>query len=154
MIMMVKTKRIITNYPLLKAALQMPLSRSVAKFGRQMPPRGGNAVLTACVMLGLDLPESEESQSHLPHLNKLTTSFSAIYPNPANETATMKYMSPEGCANMEILDIYGRSIAKYYITSYNDIFTFRVGNLCAGVYFINIEQKGVKLYSSKFVVIK
>ncbi len=45
MIMMVKTKRIITNYPVFKAALQMPLSRSVAKFGRQMPPRGGFRIL-------------------------------------------------------------------------------------------------------------
>ena len=45
LIMKTQINWIVTNYPALKAALQMPLSRSVVKFGRQMPPKGRFRIL-------------------------------------------------------------------------------------------------------------
>ncbi len=114
----------------------------------------GNAVAAACVMLNWDLPVPIEEQSLLPKINKMQASFHEIYPNPANETATLAYFLPNDNAILQITDILGKVIASYIIFSNETYFSFSVKDLSEGVYFAKIEQNKTKLFSCKFVVVK
>ena len=121
---------------------------------QENPTIGRDAVASACVMLGYDLPESQGGQSILPQLNKLKASFGNIYPNPTDESATFEYNLIGNSANLKITDITGRTINTFILNTEENIFSFSVKNYSEGIYFVNVEQSGKKLFTSKFIVIK
>ena len=144
----------VNTWALGESKLTQPELDALDEISKKSPSFGRDAVASACVMLGNDLPESQEGQNILPQLNKLQGSFGNIYPNPTNETATLQYYLPNGTAELRIIDLTGRLISNYNLFSNEILFTFDVRNLSEGVYFINVTQNGNILFSSKFAVIK
>ena len=121
---------------------------------QENPTIGRDAVASACVMLGYDLPESQGGQSIFTQFNKLQGTFGNIYPNPTDESATFQYSLLGNSANLKITDITGRTINTFILNTEENIFSFSVKNYSEGIYFVKVEQAGKNVFTSKFVVIK
>ncbi len=78
-----------------------------------------------------------------------------IYPNPAADIINIKLnMNAAGRYNIEIIDLYGQSIANKRIisTAENGEFTsVNINNLANGLYLLKITT-GTKYYSKRFII--
>lgn len=72
----------------------------------------------------------------------------SVYPNPANETISIKGISEE--SNIDIHDPIGRIVLQRALSE-TDLATLNVSFLPKGVYFIRVRT-GRRLYQSKLII--
>ena len=83
-----------------------------------------------------------------------------IYPNPANETVNINFVSPEGQATIKIIDLQGKQIFSTTVKNSNmGIFDFQWNRECTkgnvaptGIYFVVI-QTGEQVFAEKVVLL-
>ena len=77
-----------------------------------------------------------------------------IYPNPADDIATVKYTLPGDVksASLIIYDIAGREQGRYLINNSFGAIGIKAGNLSAGVYMCSVVEEGHVLVTREMVV--
>ncbi|MFA5417253.1 MAG: T9SS type A sorting domain-containing protein [Bacteroidales bacterium] len=79
-----------------------------------------------------------------------------IFPNPAGDYCIIEYNLSQfdGKANIEITDLYGRNIFSFNPENTHTQKTISLAGFSAGIYFVNLSEKGNRKESVKLIVVK
>ncbi|MFH0892937.1 MAG: T9SS type A sorting domain-containing protein [Bacteroidota bacterium] len=124
----------------------------------QRPILGGTGVYSARVMLGIEgsgmeslkiIPQDQQNEEVQEEY------ISHLFPNPANETATLNYSIPEGSkAVLCIYTITGQIIRRIDLESESTSVSVDLKELKSGVYLYYVEMNNRKLINDKLILIK
>lgn len=78
----------------------------------------------------------------------------SLYPNPSKERITVELKSDIVAEVIVVIDITGKTIYSTPVINSNNLFTFDVSNLNAGMYFLNVYSSTGELAVKRFGVIK
>jgi hypothetical protein len=70
----------------------------------------------------------------------------SIYPNPFRDEATVDFGREVDGATISVVDVFGKQLEQYILTN-TDKHILKRNNKASGVYFVEIEVEGVKLFS-------
>ena len=130
-------------------------SLTLVNIAYQLPSKGGDAVFSARVILGID-PIDKDDYHVMPNnqantVNPLTIN---VYPNPATDRL---YIVPsqivEGMATVEIYDMNGKLSYSTTINIAQKVETINVSSIKAGIYNLRIITNN-QTFSQKLVIIK
>jgi hypothetical protein len=85
----------------------------------------------------------------VPHIDNTQVYDVSVYPNPSQGVFHINTKYPDASTRLTINTVDGKSVKTYYFNSSAELnnYSFDVGNLAKGIYFINIENSygtGVK----------
>jgi hypothetical protein len=112
----------------------------------------GEGVYTARVMTDYILTTIKKTRQSEQENVKKETICDDIYPNPAQQTASIDYNS-ESSSVLRILNLSGQELAKYELKAGNYSFSFDVSKLQEGVYIYLLENNSSLIKYGKFVII-
>ena len=131
-------------------------SLTLVNIAYQLPSKGGDAVFSARVILGIDPIDKDDHQvipinNQANTVNPLTIN---VYPNPANDKL---YIVPnqvvEGMATVEIYNMNGKLSYSTTINIAQKVETLNVSSIKAGIYNLRITTID-QTFSHKLVIIK
>lgn len=119
----------------------------------QDPSNGGDAVITARVMLEMEpgsTPIVKDGKTLVPVIV-----FGNIYPNPSNGEMQMDYTILESDkAQLSIYDIVGNLICSFPLPSTGNHFSFTCNNFESGIYLCKVNLNNEDVRTDKIVLIK
>jgi hypothetical protein len=81
--------------------------------------------------------------------------FGKLYPNPNNGTMQYDYSLPIGSiGTLSILDIFGRELASYILSSGNNSLIIQETTLSSGVYVFKVNINGAIVSQNKLIIVK
>ena len=124
----------------------------------QSPQTGGDAVISARVILGIDPfitdDDSIGQTKSIKNQEVATNSTIKVYPNPANDKLYIKLDNTmDGMANVEFFDLTGKLIYNTTINAAIKLQMLNVSNIKAGMYNLRISTTN-KVINQKIVIIK
>ena len=85
----------------------------------------------------------------VPSLNE-----TMVFPNPASQKVSFKFTSNSDYLKSSILDINGslvKSLVNGSVAPGENVISFDIQSLAAGVYFIHVEDENDLIFTEKFV---
>ena len=100
------------------------------------------------------LNEIGGESSYQDHLDNYVGNMIMLYPNPADEVLTIKYkLNEKEKAILRLYDMWGRERLSIDLTGKNNITTFSITGLEAGVYTYNYTVKDTRASETGKIVI-
>jgi subtilisin family serine protease len=75
-----------------------------------------------------------------------------VWPNPVDESATVRWEDVAGDGELLVFDIVGQEISRYAVKEGTKSLTLQRGSLKPGIYFVTLKIKGTKALSRKIAV--
>jgi len=134
------------------------------RIGGQCPMIGGNAVFRARALLALinsslnydDFDLCANTGINLKQNISYSKNIKArIYPNPANEKATLDYEIPnDSKGEFNLFSITGQNLISINLTGGQSTYTFSTTDLLPGIYLYQLKNNGYAVAVGKLVIIK
>ncbi len=91
-----------------------------------------------------------------PQDDNNTGTWLKLYPNPANNTVTLKYYlhEEELGFRLELFDLFGKTVKTYNLGNAQGEILMDISDLSNGIYLCNLSTKGKKLWQEKLVIVR
>jgi len=125
----------------------------------QDPVDGGTAVLSARIMLELDIDFYSGSSQRIGHSDESseaqTQSDMKLYPNPTNENVVLECNIEEGQnAQVEIFDLSGNRVLSQQLAPQQAVYNINVAALPGGVFLLRVFVDGEATEAQRLVIVK
>ncbi len=171
------TETIATNEQLINEIYFSTISRDIYEFSAQQisvllsiavqcPMAGGNSVITARSLYALVDPDMSYNDRELCILDGIALKHSQqtpitpkprcrLFPNPANESATLSYqLAGDATGVLTLFNHVGQEITRHELNVEDTSFKFSTIKLVPGVYYLSIGQRSEIIDDLKLVIIR
>ncbi len=133
-------------------------SLALVDIAYQSPLTGGDAVISARVILGIDPDVENENRMKStftkPNPPIHTYSTIRVFPNPANDKLYIVFDNTnEGMATVEMFDLTGKLVYQTTINATIKLQTININDIKKGIYSLRISTNN-NIYNQKIVIIK